>query len=49
MGQKELSVTLFINIKGALDYISKTQLVAHMITLDIDGDLIRLIKLFFTG
>ena len=39
--KKELAVALFMDMKGAFDHISITQLVAQILELEIDGDLIR--------
>lgn len=39
---------LFIDVKGAFNHVSKIQLVARMIKLRVDGDLISWIKSFLT-
>lgn len=36
--KKELAAALFMDVKGAFDHVSKAQLVARMVELDIDGD-----------
>ena len=46
--KKELAAALFMDVKGAFDHVSKTQLVARMLELEIDGDLIRWTRSFLT-
>ena len=38
--EKKLAAALFMNIKGAFDYVSKGQLLSWMIELGIDGDFV---------
>lgn len=47
MGQNKLVVVLFIDIKRAFDYISKTLLITHILELEINRDFSYWIKLFF--
>ena len=47
--EKKLAAALFMGVKGAFDHVSKTQLVAQMLELEIDGDLIRWTKSFLTN
>ena len=47
--EKKLAAALFMDVKGAFDHVSKTQLVARMLELEIDGDLIRWTKSFLTN
>lgn len=49
MGRKEISSSIFMDVKGAFDHVSKTQLVARMLELEIDGDLICWKKSFLTN
>lgn len=42
--KKKLAAALFMDVKGAFDHISKTQLVASMLGLEVDGDFIRWTK-----
>lgn len=44
--KKKLAAALFKDVKGAFDHVSKSQLVAQMLELEIDGDLIRWTKSF---
>lgn len=47
--KKKLAKALFINIKEAFDYVSKSQLLICMIDLGINIDLIVWTKSFFTN
>ena len=44
-----LAAALFVDVKGAFDHVSKTQLIARMLELEVDGDLICWTKLFLTN
>ena len=46
--EKKLAAALFMDVKGAFDYVSKTRLVGRMMELGIDGDIIRWTKSFLT-
>lgn len=46
--QKELAAALFMDVKGAFDHFSKTQLISRMVELEIDGNLIRWTRSFLT-
>lgn len=37
-----------MDVKGVFDHVSKTQLIAQMFELEIDGDLIRCRRSFLT-
>lgn len=39
--EKKLAATLFMDVKGAFDYVSKIQLLTRMLKLRIDGDLVQ--------
>lgn len=39
---------LYIDVKGAFDHVSKIQLIARMLELGVDGDLICWTKSFLT-
>ena len=39
--EKKLTAKLFMNVKRAFDHVSKSQLVAWILELEIDGDLTR--------
>ena len=39
--EEKLVATLFMDVKGAFDHISKGQLLNRMIKRDIDGDLVN--------
>ena len=41
MSQKKLAAALFMDVKRAFDHILKNQLIAQMLELAIDRDLIR--------
>ena len=47
--EKKLAGALFINVKGAFDHVSRSQLLKRMIDLGIDGDLVALTKSFLTN
>lgn len=47
--EKKLVAALFIDVKEAFDHVSKSQLVARMLELGIDGDLIWWTKSFLTN
>lgn len=47
--KKKLAAALFMDVKGAFDHVSKTQLIARMLELGVDGDLIRWTKSFLTN
>ena len=47
MSQKKLVAALFIDVKGVFDHISKIQLIAQMLELEIDRDFIWWTKSFF--
>lgn len=38
--EKKLIAALFMDMKGAFDHVSKGQLIARMVELGIDGDLV---------
>ncbi len=38
--EKKLAGALFLDVKGAFDHVSRSQLVKSMIDLGIDGDLV---------
>lgn len=38
--EKKLATTLFMDVKGAFDHVSKGQLLARMMELGIDGDFV---------
>ncbi len=46
--EKKLADALFIDVKGAFDHVSRSQLLKRMIDLDIDGDLVAWTKSFLT-
>ena len=46
--QKKLMGALFLDVKGAFDYIARKQLLKRIIALGIPGDLIRWTNLFLT-
>ena len=46
--KKKLAASLFMDVKGAFDYVSKRQLIKRMIELGVDGNLVRWTKLFLT-
>ena len=46
--QNQLAGALFMDVKGAFDHVSKSQLLTHMINLGIDGDLVVWTKSFLT-
>ena len=45
---KKLAAVLFMDVKGAFDHVSKAQLIARMIELGIDGDLLSWTNSFLT-
>lgn len=47
--KKELASILFMDVKKAFNHISKTKLVARMLELKIDEDLICWTRLFLTN
>ena len=46
--EKKLAAALFMDVKGAFDHVSKVQLIARMIELGINGDLISWTSSFLT-
>ncbi len=46
--KKKLAGALFMDVKGAFDHISKSQLLMHMTDLGIDTDLVEWTKSFLT-
>lgn len=47
--KKDLAIVLFMDVKKAFNHVSKTQLIAQMLELEIDGDLIYKTKTFLTN
>lgn len=47
--EKKLVGALFMDVKGAFDYVSRSQLLKQMIDLGIDGDLVVWTKSFLTN
>lgn len=47
--EKELAAALFMDVKGAFDHVAKNQLIARMLELGIDGDLVRWTSSFLTN
>ncbi len=46
--EKKLAGALFMDVKGAFDHVSRSQLLKCMIDLGIDGDLVAWTKSFLT-
>ena len=46
--EKKLAAALFMDVKGAFDYVSRTRLIERMMKLGIDGDWIRWTQSFLT-
>ena len=46
--EKKLAGALFMDVKGAFDHVSRSQLLKRMIDLGIDGDLVAWTKSFLT-
>jgi ribonuclease HI len=46
--QKQLMGALFMDVKGAFDHVNPGKLVARMIELGLDGDLVRWVQSFLT-
>ena len=46
--EKKLVAALFMDVKGAFDHVSKGQLIARMVELGIDGDLVLWTRSFLT-
>lgn len=40
LSKKKLAAALFMDVKGAFDHVSKIQLIARMLELGVDGDII---------
>ena len=47
-GQKKLAGALFLDVKGAYDYVARKQLLKRMFELDIPSDIIRWTNSFLT-
>ena len=47
--EKKLAGALFMDVKGAFDHVSRSQLLKCMIDLGIDGDLVAWTKSFLTN
>lgn len=46
--EKKIAAAFFMDIKGAFDHVSRWQLIAQMIELEIDGDLVTWTDSFLT-
>lgn len=46
--EKKLAGALFMDVKGAFDHVSRSQLLKRMIELGIDGDLVACTRSFLT-
>ena len=46
LNKEKLAAALFMDMKGAFNHISQTRLIAKMIELEIDDDLVRWTQLF---
>ena len=47
--KKKLAAALFVDVKGVFDHVSKTQLIARTLELEVDGNLVCGTKSFLTN
>lgn len=47
--EEKLAGALFMDVKGAFDHVSRSQLLKRMVELGIDGDLVAWTRSFLTG